>query len=441
MLHKGKINRRGFMKGVGGAVAAGLSLPYLLTSISFGETGTVLPSEQITLGFIGVGMQGRGLLWGFLNQPACRVVAICDVDENKMKMAAGIVDENYAQQNGVTKAAGCAGYRDFREVLARKDIDAVVIATPDNWHSVISAEACKAGKDVYCEKAMALTVVEARQVVNAVKRSGCVFQTGSMQRSDWKFRQACELVCNGYIGQLKNVRLCIGTGSFPMFPVACGLPAVRVPEYLDWDMWLGPAPWRPYNPRIAPPIEVQEWAHWRDYEDYAGGLMTDWGAHHFDIAQWGIGADDSGPAEIYPADGKEFKTLTYRYSNGVTVVRDDNMRSRSILFTGTDGTIEVSREFIDAKPQSLLREHIGPDKIHLYKSQNHYSNWLECIRSRQRAICDAEVGCRSGTVCHLGIIATRLGRPLKWDPTAERFINDAEADRMLSRPMRSPWIL
>jgi hypothetical protein len=169
--------------------------------------------------------------------------------------------------------------------------------------------------------------------------------------------------------------------------------------------------------------------------------MTDWGAHHFDIAQWGIGADKSGPAEIYPADGKEFEILTYRYANGVTVVRDDNMKYKSILFTGTEGEIEVSREFISAKPQSLLREHIGPEKIHLYKSRNHYSNWLECIRSRQGAICDAEVGCRSATVCHLGIISTRLGRPLKWDPVAERFINDAEADRMLSRPMRSPWIL
>jgi predicted dehydrogenase len=183
------------------------------------------------------------------------------------------------------------------------------------------------------------------------------------------------------------------------------------------------------------------WAHWRDYEDYAGGLMTDWGAHHYDIAQWGIGADESGPAEIYPEDGKEFKMLTYRYSNGVTVVRDDNMKSRLVLFTGTEGEIEVSREFIDAKPQLLLREHIGPEKIHLYKSRNHYANWLECIRSRQRAICDAEVGCRSATVCLLGIIANRLGRPLKWDPAAERFIGDGEADRMLSKPMRSPWKL
>jgi len=421
------------MKDVGGAVAAGVGLPYIMTSVS---SGGFAPSEQITLGFIGVGKQGVGLMRGFLNEPNCRVVAVCDVDEQKMKAAGGIVDENYAQQNGAT-----ACYRVFRDLLARKDIDAVVIATPDHWHSIISIEACKAGKDVYCEKAMALSVVEARAVVKAVKHWGCVFQTGSMQRSDFKFHQACELVRNGYIGKLKNVRLCIRTATFPFYPVACDLPEEPVPDYLDWDMWLGPAPWRPYNSRIAPPMGSPGWAHWRDYEDYAGGLMTDWGAHHFDIAQWGIGADASGPAEIYPADGKEFKMLTYRYANGVTVVRDDDMQYKSILFTGTEGTIEVSRNFIDAKPLSLLRENIGPEKIHLYKSENHYANWLECIRSRQMAICDAETGCRSATVCHLGIIANRLGRPLKWDPAAERFIGDGEADRMLNRPMRSPWIL
>jgi len=438
MSPKGGINRREFVKGVGVAVAAGLGLPYIMTSVSRGEFA---PSEQIALGFIGVGKQGVGLMWGFLNQPGCRVVAVCDVDEQKMKAAQGIVDENYTQQGGRAMIRGCTGYRDFRELLGRSDIDGVVIATPDHWHSVISIEACKAGKDVYCEKPLAMSIVETREIVKAAKRSGCVFQTGSMQRSDYKFHQACELVRNGYIGQLKNVRLCVGSGTFPIFPVACDLPAEPVPENLDWDMWLGPALWRLYNSRIAPPMGSPGWAHWRDYEDYAGGLMTDWGAHHYDIAQWGIGADESGPAEIYPEDGKEFKMLTYRYSNGVTVVRDDNMKSRLVLFTGTEGEIEVSREFIDAKPQLLLREHIGPEKIHLYKSRNHYANWLECIRSRQRAICDAEVGCRSATVCLLGIIANRLGRPLKWDPAAERFIGDGEADRMLSKPMRSPWKL
>jgi predicted dehydrogenase len=429
-----KIDRRKFIKGVGGAVAAGIGLPYILTSISSGEFA---PSETIMLGFIGVGKQGRGLMYGFMNQPGCGIAAVCDVDEQKMKAAQEVVDNFPLDYKA--KRLMCAGYRDFRDLLARKDIDAVIIATPDHWHSIISIEACKAGKDVYCEKPLATSVAEARAIVNEARRSERIFQTGSMQRSDRKFHQACELVRNGYIGQLKNVRLCLNTATFPYYPVVCDVPEEPVPENLDWNMWLGPAPWRPYNSRIAPPIDSPGWAHWRDYEDYGGGLMTDWGAHHFDIAQWGIGADTSGPAEVYPADGKEFKQLTYKYSNGVTVVKDDDMPYKSILFTGTEGEIEVSREFINAKPMSILREHLGPDKIHLYKSTNHYANWLECIRNRQKPICDAEVGCRSVTVCLLGIIANQLGRPLKWKPAIERFVNDADADRMLSRPMRSPW--
>jgi predicted dehydrogenase len=415
MLPKSRINRRQFIKRISGAAVAGFGIPYIVSSSSLGEGGATAAGDRITLGFIGVGMQGRGLLWAFLQQPSCRVVAICDA------------------------------YGDFRELLARKDIDGVVIATPDHWHSVMAIEACKAGKDVYCEKAMAMSVAEVRQVVNEVRRCERIFQTGSMQRSDLKFHQACELVRNGYIGEVKSVRLFLGMmlggTSFPIYPVGCDLPSEPTPDVLDWDMWLGPAPWRPYNSRIAPPMDVPGWPHWRDYEDYAGGLMTDWGAHHFDIAQWGLGMDASGPVEIYPENSKDIKMLTYKYANGTTVVRDDTMKYKSVEFTGTEGTVEVSREFIRTVPQSLIRQRIGPDGIRLYKSENHYTNWLDCIRSRRDPICDAEIGCRSATVCHLGVIANQLGRPLKWDPVAERFINDAEADRFLSRPMRSPWKL
>ncbi len=430
MLSKGRIGRREFVKQIGGAAVAAFGLPYV-SSCSAGETKA---SDKITLGFIGMGMQSRGLLGNFLLQEDCRVAAVCDVDAKKMKRAREMVDEYYGQ------TGGCASYRDFRELLARPDIDGVVIAAPEHWHGVISVEACKRGKDIYCEKPLALSVAEAREMVNAARRWGCVFQTGTMQRSDRKFRQACELVRNGYIGELKTVRLCIAGSAYPMYPVSCDLPAEPAPEYLDWNMWLGPAQWRPYNSRIAPPIEDNEWPHWRDYEEYAGGLMTDWGAHHFDIVQWALGMDKSGPIEVYPEDGKDVPMLTYRYSNGVTVVRDDTMSSRSIIFTGSEGEVEVSRDFLNTKPQSLVRQRIGPEN-RLYKSENHYANWLECIRNRQRPVCDVETGCRSLTVCHLGIIAHRLGRGLKWDPSAERFINDSEADRMLNRSMRSPWKL
>ena len=432
---KNRINRREFVKGIGAGAVAAIGLPYVISSKVLANP----PSGRITLGFIGMGKQGRGLLWSFLQQPGCRVVAVCDVDEQKLGRAKAMVDDCYAM------LGECAGYRDFREVLARRDIDAVVIATPDHWHSVISIEACKAGKDVYCEKPLAVTVTEARKIVNAARHYGRVFQTGSMQRSDLKFRQACEIVRNGFIGRVKTVRLFLGTtlgsSAFPIYPVACDLAGEPTPEYLDWDMWLGPAPWRRFNSRIASSIEDLGWAHWRDYEDYAGGLMTDWGAHHFDIAQWGLGMDESGPVEIYPEGIAGYRKLTYKYANGVTVSRDDTMQSRSIEFGGSDGVVEVSRDFISARPQSLLRKRIGPGGIHLYESQNHYVNWLDCIGNRQKPICDAEIGCRSATVCHLGIIAHRLGRPLKWDPAAERFINDPEADRLLSRPMRSPWIV
>jgi predicted dehydrogenase len=431
MTTKGRINRREFVKGLGGTAIAAFGFPYVLRT-SAGET---TPSDKITLGFIGVGMQGTGLLWAFLQQPSCRVVAICDVDKQKLNRAIELVGENYGEKSG------CAGYRDFRELLARDDIDGVVIAVPEHWHGVIAIEACKRGKDVYCEKPLSLAIAEGRQMVEAARKYGRVFQTGTMQRSDMKFRRACELVRNGYIGQVKTVSVCIYGSAFPMYPVDCYLAAEPAPEYLDWDMWLGPAQWRPYNSRLAPPIEDKGWPHWRDFDEFSGGLMTDWGAHHFDIAQWGLGMDSSGPAEIYPENGKDIKMLTYKYANSVTVVRDDTMKYRSVLFTGTEGEVEVSREFLKVKPESLARQRIGVNDIRFCVSENHYANWLECVRNRQTPICDVETGLRSATVCHLGIIAKKLGRPLKWDPAKERFVGDDEADRLLSRETRSPWKL
>jgi predicted dehydrogenase len=436
MRHQDKLNRRQFIKKVGIAAAVGIGLPYIAPSASLGLGGTVAPSNKITLGFVGTGMQGRMLLSQFLQLPDCRVVALCDVDGQKLNRAVEIVQDNFGQPAG---GAGCAVYHDFRELLARKDIDGVVIAVPEHWHCIIAVEACRAGKDVYCEKPLALTIAEGRKMVVEARRSGCVFQTGSHQRSDIRFRRACELVRNGYIGQIKTVRIGIAVSGFPMYPVACNLPAEATPPNLDWNMWLGPVVWRPYNSRIAPPIDTPGWPHWRDYEEFAGGLMTDWGAHHFDIAQWGLGMDESGPMEIYPEDGRETMMLTCRYAGGTNVVRDDKMPYRSIAFEGAEGEVEVSRDFLRVSPLSLNRKRLGPNDNRLYKSDNHYIDWLDCIRSRQRPVCDVGIGCRSLTVCHLGIIAHRLGRPLKWDPAGERFVGDTQADRMLARSMRSPW--
>jgi predicted dehydrogenase len=424
-----KINRRDFFKAAGGTIVAGLSLPTIITRPVLGKSS---PSNQIVLGFIGTGMQGRMLLTQFLAMPDCRVVALCDVDKQKLDAAKNIVLEN--------TMAKCDAYHDFRELLARADIDGVVIAVPEHWHSIIAIEACRRGLDVYCEKPLSLTIAESRQMVQEARRAGRVFQTGSMQRSDYRFRQACELVRNGCIGNIKTVRVAIAGGGYPMYPIPCNLPGERTPNYLDWDMWLGPNQLRPYNSRLAPPsIDVWVWPHWRDYEGFAGGLMTDWGAHHFDIAQWGLGMDNSGPVEINPADNNHSGNLTYRYANGVKVIKDDTLKYKSITFYGTKGQVEVSREFIDTRPESLLRHRFGPNDVRLYQSDNHYANWLDCVRTRQKPICDAEIGCRSATVCHLGIIAHQLNRTLKWDPAKEQFVGDEQANRLTGRTFRSPW--
>jgi predicted dehydrogenase len=316
--------------------------------------------------------------------------------------------------------------------LARQDIDAVMIGTPDHWHAIIAIEAAKAGKDIYCEKPMSLTIREARAMVNAVRRYGRVFQTGSQQRSSWQFRFACELVQSKRIGELKSIEVYVGGPSQD-----CYLPEEPVPKQIDWSMWLGPAPWRPYNSNIC---SLNDPASWRSYRDYSGGSMTDWGAHHFDIAQWGMGMDHSGPIEIIPPDGKQVKWLTYRYASGVMVTHG-GPGGYGVIFNGTEGKIEVNRVYIRTWPDSIAQKPTGPNEVHLYRSPGHHNDWLRSIRTRQRPICDVEIGCRSVTVCHLGNLAYWLKRPLRWDPLKEEFVGDAEANRWLDRPKREPWTL
>jgi predicted dehydrogenase len=351
-------------------------------------------------------------------------VAVCDVNANNRNRARDIVNKYYGNND-------CAGYNDFRELTARQDIDAVLVATPDHWHVLTSIAAVKAGMDVYCEKPLSLTIRQAREVAEAVKRYGRIFQTGTQQRSWREFRFACELIRNGYIGEVKSIT--VNVGGPPQW--SCNAPGEPEPEWLDWNMWLGPAPWRPYTSKIAP-------GGWMGYRDYSGGEMTNWGAHMFDTAQWAMGMDDSGPVEIIPPDGKDYKVLTYKYANGTIMMRDKISRNvPGVLFTGTEGKIEVSRDHLITQPESLVRQKIGPDEIHLYESKNHPDNFLQCIKTRERPASDAEVGCRSITVCHLGNIAYWLERPLKWDPEKERFLNDPEADKMIARALRAPWRL
>jgi predicted dehydrogenase len=421
------VSRRHFLR----TTAAVAGVPLLVPASALGLAGTVAPSNRLVMGCIGVGGQGtRGMaggIWapegGFIGRPEIHIVAVCDVNRNNRNHARDIVNAKYGNQD-------CATYGDFRELLARPDIDIVLSATGERWHPLIGIAAVEAGKDIYSEKPVSVTIAEARALANTVKRTGRIFQIGTQQRSMANFRFACELVRNGYIGDLTLV-----TGDIdPGVPPVPDLPGEPVPDWLDYDTWLGPAPWRPYNSRV-----VGSWMAWYDY---SGGDMTNWGAHVWDIVQWGLGMDDSGPVEIIPANGRDVKYLTYRYANGATVVRNHIPGvNKGILFEGTKGWVKVSREVFETEPASLKRQVIGPNEIHLHESDNHHTDFLRSVRTRVRNGSDAEVACRSITVCHLGNIADQLGRPLKWDPAKERFVDDPIADRYLARAMRSPWRL
>jgi len=426
-----QFSRRKFLQKAAGIAGSAVALPYFVPSSVLGQQGKPPASERITLGFIGSGKQSQHLIRSFLNSPGAQVLAVCDVDRLKLERGAKIVEDFYAQKSTQPNGPFCTVYREFRDLLARNDVDAVVISTPDHWHAIMVVQAAQAGKDIYCEKPLSQTIAEARAMVSAIRRYGRVFQTGSMQRSDNRFRFACELVRNGYIGEIKTVTVGVGGP-----PEDRPLPVEPVPDYLDWDMWVGPAPWRAYNGDLSPHISVDVFPNWRYHSDFGGGGMTDWGAHHFDIAQWGLGMDESGPIEIIPPDSKDYKVLTYKYANGVIMTRDN---ANGILFTGAEGKVEVNRGYLRTWPESLKDQQIRPEQIHLYDSNNHYVDWLDAIRKRTKPICDIETGCRSVTVCHLGNIAYKLKRPLKWDPKREVFLADDEANRLLRRPYRSPW--
>jgi len=353
------------------------------------------------------------------------------VDTKRREHSKKTVEEFYKAKLE-TDFKGCAEYKDFRELIARKDIDAVIIAAPDHWHAYIAIAACNAGKDVYCEKPLSLTVREARGMVTAARQNDRVFQTGSMQRSSSEFRKACELVRNGRLGKIQKVIVDVGGPSVP-----CNLAEEPMEPGLDWDLWLGPAPMRPYNSILSPRGVHQHFPNWRNYREYSGGMMTDWGAHHFDIAQWGLGMDESGPVEIIPPeDPKADKGLRYVYANGVEMLHGN---SGGVLFVGTEGKILVNRGKFEATPAKLGEEPLPDNAIRLYRSDNHAKDFLDCVRSRKRPICDVEVGCRSVTVCHIGNIAYWTHKRLKWDPAKETFLDDSEANKWLDRDKRGPW--
>ena len=427
------ISRRALLK----AAAAAGAAPLVARAAAPARARKPPPSDRVTLGMIGLGSMGLRHVKGFLQESGCRIIAVCDVDAVRRRGAAALIDKHYG-------CGDCAQYNDFRELLARGDLDAVCIAVPDHWHAVVSILAVRAGKDIYGEKPLARTIPEGRAIVRAVQQAGCVWQTGSWQRSTRHFRFACELVRNRRIGELQRVEVGIGLGH-EIGPQ----PVMPVPEGFDYEMWLGPAPWAPYTEKRC---------HWnfRWISDYSGGQVTDWGAHHVDIAHWGMDADETGPVSVvgrgeFPEDGLYDEAVRYRfdceYASGVKLhVGSNNYYPQGVRWIGDRGWVHVSRAKVTADPQSLLRTKFAPDEVRLPRPsgdhrQGHREDFLHCVRTRQRTISGAEASHRSIAVAHLGNIAMRLGRKLRWDPQAERFVSDPQANRMLSRAMREPWRL
>jgi predicted dehydrogenase len=439
-----RFTRRDFIRSTTIAAAAPLILPSHVWSA---ETA---PSNRLTLGCIGVGTQGRGLMSGFLDRKDTQVLAVCDVDTTRRDSAKKMVEERYAKQKQ-TSYKGCDTYTDFRQLLARKDIDAVVIATPDHWHAFIAIAACQAGKDIYCEKPLTESIHEARTLVSAVRKNNRVFQTGSMQRSSKEFRVACELVRNGVVGKIKTVEVAVGGPGVP-----CDLPEETMEPGLDWDMWLGPAPTRAYHSELSPRGVHKHFPNWRKYREYGGGMVTDWGAHHFDIAQWGLGMDESGPLEVFPATKpKATQGVRLKYANDIEVLHKHD--GFGVTFIGEKGTVLVNRgrfelrmgeakKDADGKDSGAIisaaqaeKEFLADAKIKLHNSNDHKTDWITAIRQRSKPISDVEVGARSVTVCHLVNLAYYHGQPFKWDPSQNQFAGGTGNATWLDVPHRGEW--
>ena len=434
------LTRRTFLKTA--AIATGTA-PFILPSRIW--AAEVKPNDRIALGFIGMGKQNRGLMGSFLSRKEDQVVAVCDVDTHRREAAKKTVEERYAKQADGGSYKGCAAYHDFRELIGRKDIDAVVIATPDHWHAIIAVTAANGKKDIYCEKPLCQSVRESQAMVKAVRQNNVVFQTGSMQRSSKEFRTACELVRNGVIGKVNTVEVSVGGPAVP-----CDLPTEPDEPGLDWDRWLGPAPKRGYHSELSPRGVHDHFPNWRRYREYGGGGVTDWGAHHFDIAQWGLGTDDSGPVEIIPpADWQKAQSgVRLVYANGTEVIHKSG---NGIWFHGTEGKVYVNRGKFElwkgseqkaAFPKdcdAIAAEYLAGAKVRLYKSDDHHKDWLTCLRSRNRPICDVEVGAHTVIVCHLVNLAYYHGQKMRWDPKQQSFVGGAGDAKWLDVAHRAPW--
>jgi len=438
MMNKNDISRRQFLKKSAGTAVGVIGFPYIVQSSALGRAGKVAPSNRITMGCIGVGWQGTNNMNSFLREKDCQILAVCDVDKNHLQRAANRVNNHYKNKD-------CALYHDFREVIARDDIDAVSIGLPDHWHAIPAIAAAASGKDIFGEKPLSHSLKEGRAMCEAVKRYGRIWQTGSWQRSQSNFRFACELVRNGRIGKVHTVQVGLPAGHTD-FGGTKGQEAIcPPPKELDYNFWLGPAPYEPYCP-------ARVHKNWRWHLDYGGGQLMDWVGHHVDIAHWGLGFDYAGPYEIeghgeYPQDGLWNTATKYRltakYPQGITMIIAGGYGDvrGGTKWVGEDGWVWVTRGKIDANPKKLLEEKFGPNDIRLFHSPGHWRNFLDCIKSRKPTITPCEVAHRSATPGHLGQISMLLGRKIRFNPDTEEILGDPTATRMLKRAMRSPWHL
>ncbi|MDI1311129.1 Gfo/Idh/MocA family oxidoreductase [Prosthecobacter sp.] len=442
-------SRRQFAK----VAAASVAAPFILPSRVW--SADTAPSERLTLGFIGVGKMNSGHLNSFLGRKEVQVVAVCDVDTNRRENAKKTVEERYGKDKD-TGFKGCEAYADFRKLLERKDIDAVVIATPDHWHAFIAIAALNAGKDVYCEKPLTHNIHEAITLIDSVRSNKRILQTGSQQRSSKEFRVAAELVRNGIIGKIDHVETQFGTPAKPN-----ANPEEPMEPGLDWDMWCGPGPLVPYSSVLSPRGVHNHFPAWRNTREFGGGMITDWGAHHIDIAQWGLGEDEHGPVEIIApanyADANDGAKLIY--ASGIPLLH--NGKGRGVSFYGANGEVHVNRgkfelvlggktihKFWDKetdKGTSLdreviltEREYLTDAKVKLYNSKNHHEDWLNSIKTREKPICDVAIGASTAISCHLMSQAYYHGGSMKWNPEKHEYISGGDA-KWLTREYRADW--
>ncbi len=422
------VSRRSFLKTTA-AVA-----PTIITATALGNSFRASPNERISVAVIGCGKIAKDYhIPQLLNQPDVQIVAVCEVDKTRREHAQKRVNDEYASTKKEFK--GCDAYVDFREVIARKDIDAVCIATPDHWHTIPIVEACKAGKDVYCEKPLTLTIAEAKRCIEAARTHKRIVQTGSQQRSNvfGPFREAVECIRSGRLGKIHKVTVGVGSPS-----VMCDLQAEEMEAGLDWDMWLGQAPERPYNSILSPRGIHNHFPAWRKYREYSGGGHTDMGAHHYDIAQWALEMDDSGPVEIIPPeDPNATKGVKFVYANGIEMIHGG---PGGCVFHGENGTLHIDRGHLSSDPEELVKTPLAESEVHLPKSPGHHRDWLDCIKSRKMPVAEVEKGARTVTIIHLGNLAYWNRKTLKWNPQEWQF-EDPANNKLLDRERRDPWQL